>query len=328
MTIAVTGATGYLGSHMVLSLLDRGENVVAFASDGALPPKIDGKLPFYQLPLDDTATLTQRLNDYDVTGIIHFASHGTVPASLRDPLSEYHTTLVSTLAVLRAATRSHVKNIVFSSTASVYGIPDRMPINEETAIQSISPFGAAMAMAERIVRDVCLPACISTAILRYFNVAGADPAGRAGETGHARHLIKAAAQIATGVLDEPLKIYGDDYDTPDGTAIRDYIHVADMAEAHAAALDYLEDGGASITLNCGYGEGVSVRDVIASVQRVTGKSLPTRIAPRRPGDPPQLIADNAAIRTALGWSPRYDDIDLIVRHAVAWEARSLEASPQ
>lgn len=322
MTIAVTGATGYLGSHMVLSLMDRGEDLVAVAAEGELPEALKGNVPLEQPPQGDVQALAEAFSRHKVRAVIHFSGDGTIPASLIDPLHEYESTLLGVLTMLRAATTSGVKHIVFSSTASVYGIPDRMPIREETRLDPISPFGAAMAMAERIVADACRPACITTATLRYFNVAGADPKLRAGEVGHPRHLIKAAAQIATGILNEPLKIYGDDYDTPDGTPIRDYIHVTDMAEAHAAALDHLIRGGQSVTLNCGYGQGVSVHEVIAAVQRVTGKELTTRIAPRRPGDPPLLIADTAAIRSILGWSPRFDDIDQIVRTAIEWEKKA------
>lgn len=322
MVIAVTGATGYLGSHMLLCLQDRGDDVLAVAAEGELPPALSGDVPFVIVPQDDGEGLADAFRQHKVKKIIHFAGDGTIPTSLIDPLREYSSTLVSTLSVLKAACKVGVQNIVFSSTASVYGVPDRMPIKEETPLRSISPFGAAMGMAERIVRDVCRPAAITTAILRYFNVAGADPEGRAGEGGHPRHLIKAAAQIATGILKEPLKIYGNDYETPDGTAIRDYLHVSDMADAHAVALDYLSRGGHSIVLNCGYGEGVSVHEVIDAVQRVTGQSLDTMIAPRRAGDPPQLIADNAAIRTTLGWTPRYDDIDLIISTAIDWEKQS------
>ncbi|MEM6650814.1 MAG: UDP-glucose 4-epimerase GalE [Pseudomonadota bacterium] len=319
MTIAVTGATGYLGTHMLLCLEDRGDVVVGIAEEEGLPAPLDGKIPYTQVPMESPKALSEAFAKHKVTSIIHFAGDGTIPASFIDPLHQYTHTLLSTLTMLNAAKETGVEQIVFSSTASVYGVPERMPIHEETPLKPISPYGAAMAMAERIVQDVCKPACITTAVLRYFNVAGADPLGRAGEGGGPRHLIKAAAQIATGVLDEPLKIYGDDYDTPDGTPIRDYIHVSDMASAHGTALDHLKSSGQSVVLNCGYGEGISVHDVIASVQRVTGTSLDTKRAPRRPGDPPQLIADNAAIRTTLGWTPRYDDIDLIVKTAVAWE---------
>jgi UDP-glucose 4-epimerase len=276
--------------------------------------------------MDDAQPWVRCFKDYGVKAVIHFAGDGTIPASLIDPLREYERTLVSSLTLLRAATQCGLEHIVFSSTASVYGVPDRMPIKEATPLNAISPYGAAMAMAERIFADVCRPACISTATLRYFNVAGADPELRSGERGHPRHLIKAAAQIATGILNEPLKIYGNDYETPDGTAIRDYIHVSDMADAHAAALDYLRAGGRSITLNCGYGEGVSVHEVIGAVERVTGQVMDTKIAARRAGDPPQLIADNAAIRSTLNWTPRFDDIELIVRTAIAWEQKARAAS--
>lgn len=325
MTIAVTGAAGYLGTHMVLSLSDRGDDVVAFAA-APKPDTLPDRVPHYDVATDDVRLLTRLFKDQGVRSVVHFVSEGTVPASLIDPLREYENTLVATLTVLRAATEARIEHLVFSSTASIYGVPDRMPIREETPSNSISPFGAAMAMAERMVQDVCRPAAIATAILRYFNVAGADPGLRAGETGPPKHLIKAAAQIATGVRPAPLKIYGMDYDTPDGTCIRDYIHVTDMADAHAAALDHLAGGGDSMVLNCGYGEGVSVMEVVGAVERVTGAPLETILAPRRPGDPPLLIADTAAIRTTLGWTPRYDSIDQIVATAIAWEKKVAEAS--
>lgn len=321
MTIAVTGATGYLGRHMLLSLIDRGEDVVAFAAEGSLPPDIARQVPLELHAINDATGMAEKFRAHGINRIIHFAGDGTIPASLIDPLREYETTLVATLSVLRAAATTKCEHFVFSSTASVYGTPPLMPIREETDLHPISPYGAAMAMAERIVTDVCRPACISTVLLRYFNVAGADLKLRSGETGHPRHLIKAAAQIATGILREPLKIYGDDYETPDGTPIRDYIHVSDMADAHASAMEYLVSGGEPITLNCGYGQGVSVQEVIAAVQRVTGQTLDTKIASRRPGDPPVLIADTGAIHSVLGWTPRYDDLDLIIRTAIEWEKK-------
>lgn len=322
MTIAVTGASGYLGTQMLLCLLDRGDDVVAFGSDTELPKGVAATIPYAPLVIGLPDPLADAFRQHGVKAVIHFAGDSTVPSSLIDPLNEYNRTLGTTLTVLTAAKRSGIERIVFSSTASVYGVPERMPIKEETPLNPISPYGAAMAMAERIVADVCRPACIATAILRYFNVAGADPSGRTGEGGHPRHLVKAAAQIAVGVLNEPLKIYGDDYETPDGTAIRDYIHVADMADAHAAAHDFLVSSGDSVIVNCGYGEGASVREVITAVERVTGKPMPTVRAPRRAGDPPQLIADTAAIRTRLGWSPRYNDMETIVRTAIEWERQS------
>lgn len=322
MVIAVTGASGYLGSHMLLDLLDRGDEVVAIAIDGELPAAIAASTPLHRMVIGRPDTLAEVFKDHHVNAIIHFAGDGTVPTSLIDPLDEYNRSLGTTLTMLTAACEAGIERIVFSSTASVYGVPVRMPINEETPLDPISPYGAAMAMAERIVSDVCKPACISTAVLRYFNVAGADPAGRAGEGGQPRHLIKAAAQIATGVMDKPLKIYGEDYDTPDGTAIRDYIHVADMADAHAAAHDYLVRHGDSITVNVGYGQGASVREVITAVEHVTGTPMNTLSSARRQGDPPQLIADTAAMRTRLGWTPRYNDLETIVRTAIDWEAKT------
>lgn len=326
MTIAVTGATGYLGTHMLLCLVDQGEDVVAFGEEGTgLPSSLAGKIPFYTMRIADPYAVGQQFKDHQVKDVIHFCGDGTVPASLIDPLNEYTNTIGKTLTMLHGAKAAGVERIVFSSTASVYGVPDRMPIQEDTPLSPISPYGAAMVMAERIVEDVCRPACIATAILRYFNVAGADPKGRAGEEGGPRHLIKAAAQIATGVLDEPLKIYGEDYDTPDGTAVRDYIHVSDMADAHAAARTHLMRSRDNIVVNCGYGQGVSVREVIDAVRRVTGEDMDTLSAPRRAGDPPLLIADNAALRTQLGWQPRYNDIDTIIRTAIEWEAKTKAA---
>ncbi|WP_031554874.1 UDP-glucose 4-epimerase GalE [Parvularcula oceani] len=318
MTTAVTGAAGYLGTQMLLSLRDRGQPALALNAGAASLPALDD-MPVHDLAALDTDGLTALLRAREVREIVHFAGSGQVNGSLDDPLHEYEDTLQEVLLLARAATQAGVARFVLSSTASVYGVPDRMPIKEETPLRPISPYGAAMGMAERIVSDTAAAAGFTTATLRYFNVAGADPLGRAGETGKPRHLIKAAAQIAVGTRAEPLRIYGDDYETPDGTPIRDYLHVSDMADAHMAALDYLRRGGPSAVLNCGYGEGVSVREVVSAVERVTGRPLPTVIAPRRPGDPPQLIADDAKIRTLLGWAPRFDDIDLIVRSAIEWE---------
>ena len=321
MTTAVTGAAGYLGTQMLLTLADAGRPAVGIDREGALVPALAGT-PFETVPPEDAAALTAVFEAHGVDEIVHFSGSGLVGQSVSDPLAEYQDTLVPALSVARAATATGVRRFVFSSTASVYGVPDRIPIRETVVPHPISPFGAAMVMAERIVRDAGAAAGTRVATLRYFNVAGADPALRAGEVGPTRHLIRAAAQIAVGSRAEPLRIYGDDYATPDGTAIRDYLHVADMAEAHLAALRYLEDGGQSVLLNCGYGEGASVQEVVDAIGRVTGQALPTEPAPRREGDPPQLIADDAKIRTVLGWTPRFDDLDLIVRSAVDWEARA------
>ncbi|MBB4658225.1 UDP-glucose 4-epimerase GalE [Parvularcula dongshanensis] len=325
MTTAVIGAAGYLGTQMLLCLQDEGRPAVGIDVSGALVPALS-TVPFVLVGRDDPTRLATALTEHGVTQIVHFAGgSGAVDLSVSDPLAEYEDTLIRTLTATRAAVEAGVDRLVFSSTASVYGVPDRMPIAEETALRPISPFGAAMGMAERVVADASRAAGIRVATLRYFNVAGADPALRAGETGRPRHLIRAAAQVSVGTRKEPLRIYGDDYETPDGTPIRDFLHVADMAEAHLAALDYLCEGGRSVVLNCGYGEGASVREVVSAVARVTGRALPTVVAPRRAGDPPQLIADDAKVRSTLRWTPRFNDLDLIVRSAIDWEAAQEDA---
>ena len=321
MTTAVTGAAGYLGTQMMLCLTDAGGDPLGIDAEGGLPLALSDAR-FAALPSDDAGPLTAAFRDHGVDEVVHFAGSGDVDFSVRDPLTEYQDTLVRTLTVTRAALSAGVRRFVFSSTASVYGVPDLIPIKEGTELRPINPFGAAMGMAERIVRDACKASGIALATLRYFNVAGADTRLRAGETGRPRHLIRAAAQIAVGARSEPLRIYGDDYETPDGTAIRDFLHVADMADAHRCALRYLRDGGGSVVLNCGYGEGASVAEVVSAFGRVTGTPLPTVPAPRRAGDPPQLIADDAKIRSVLGWTPRYDDLDTIVRSSVEWEAQA------
>lgn len=321
MTTLVTGASGYLGTQMLLCLRDAGRAAVGVDEGGALCPALSD-VPFSVVARGDHGRLAALMHEHGADGVIHFAGSGAIDLSVSDPLAEYEETLGRTLTVLRAATTAGLERFVCSSTASVYGVPDLIPIKEGTFLRPISPFGAAMAMAERVVGDACEAAGMRVATLRYFNVAGADPQLRAGETGRPRHLVRAAAQVAVGTRPGPLKIYGDDYETPDGTAIRDFLHVADLADAHLAALDHLEGGGASVILNCGYGEGASVREVVSAAERVTGRPLPTAPAPRRAGDPPQLIADDAKVRTVLGWTPRFDDLDLIVRSAVEWEARA------
>lgn len=320
MTVLVTGGAGYIGAHMLLALEDAGEKAIAIdnLSTGAewLAPK---SAPLIVADVGDTDALQQIFDEHDVTEVIHFAGSILIGQSIKDPFSYYRNNTANTLALLEACIRNNVWNFIFSSTASVYGRPERVPVSESAAVQSITPYGASMAMSERILVDAAAAYNINFMTLRYFNVAGADPSGRAGEIGKPTHLIKVAAQIAVGTRQEELQIYGDDYPTPDGTAIRDYVHVSDLAEAHLQALELLRKGGPSTTLNCGYGRGYSVREVVEAVSRVTGKPLPYTVGPRRPGDPPQLIADSAAIRTRLDWRPRYDDIDFIVRSAIDWE---------
>lgn len=321
MTIAVTGANGYPGSHMLLCLADGGEGFVPVDEQGVLVPALQNNYELVTISLRDAEAMASLFVEKNITEVIHFAGGGFVEQSINKPLPCYQENTLTALSLMEACEQAEVARLVLSSCASVYGVPERMPINEATPLNPTSPFGSSMAMAERIVSDVAAAKGIDVAILRYFNLAGADPLGRAGEGGKPRHLIKVVAQIAVGTRQEKLQIYGDDYPTPDGTCIRDYVHVCDMADAHLAALRYLRAGGASVTLNCGYGYGASVLDVVAATGRVIGGPLATEIAPRRLGDPPLLIADNADIRTVLDWSPRYEELDLIVRTAIDWEER-------
>lgn len=314
--IAVVGAASYEGRQMLLSLADRGLAHIGFAETGdASEAGIEG------VALTDASELRKAFDAHGITDVIHLPERGTVANSLKDPLEAFERTLNPLMACLRASAEGSPERFVFSSTASVYGTPESIPVPESAALNPISPLGAATAAAERMVREVCRGHKIPSAILRYFNAAGADPEGRAGEADAPKHLITAAVRIAIGRREGPLIIYGDDYDTPDGTPMRDYVHVADVAEAHIDAVEYLRSGGSSVVLNCGYGEGASVQDVIESVERVTGKPLEVRVDGRREGDPAQLIADTATIRSVLGWRPRYNDLDLIIRTAIDWEQK-------
>jgi len=327
MTVLVTGGAGYVGAHMLLALLEAGEEAIALddLSAGArwLAP---AGVPLAVADVGDRAVVIGLLRDHGVKEVVHFAGSTLVPESLQKPLHYYWNNTAKTIALLEACVACGVERFIFSSTAAVYGTPDQSPVNEGSAIHSISPYGGSMAMSERVLEDAARAHGFSYTTLRYFNVAGADPKGRAGQIGKPTHLIKVAAQIAAGVRKEKLQVYGADYPTPDGTAIRDYVHVSDLADAHLAALARLRRGGKSETLNIGYGRGYSVREVIDAFEAVTGKPLPFEIAPRRPGDPPQLIADTAAIRTELDWRPRYDEINFIVRSAIEWE-RKLATAP-
>lgn len=322
MSVLVTGGAGYIGAHMLLALKAAGEEVVALddlsVGSRSLVPE---DVPLAVADVGDKEVLARTFREYTIREVIHFAGSILVPESLVHPLAYYRNNTVKTLSLLEACVDAGVYRFIFSSTAAVYGTPDTAPVAESAPIRPITPYGASMAMSERILIDAAAAHGLTYVTLRYFNVAGADPEGRAGEIGKPTHLIKVAAQIAVGVRKEKLQIYGADYPTPDGTAIRDYVHVADIADAHLCALSRLRAGAASATLNVGYGRGYSVREAIEAVERVTGASIPLEVAPRRAGDPPQLIADSAAIRRALDWRPRYDDIDFIVRTAIDWERK-------
>ncbi len=320
MSVLVTGGAGYIGAHMLLALQDAGEKFIALddLSSGAAwlaPPGA----PLIIADVGDRDVVEALIKEHGVREVIHFAGSILVPESIRRPLDYYTNNTAKTLSLLQACAACRVERFIFSSTASVYGTPERVPVSEQAPIHSISPYGASMAMSERILQDAAAAHDFSYMTLRYFNVAGADPGGRAGEISKPTHLIKVAAQIAVGTRLEKLQVYGGDYPTPDGTAIRDYVHVSDLAEAHLAALERLRAGNSSATLNCGYGRGYSVHEVLDAFKRVTGAPLPFEVVDRRAGDPPQLIADNAAIRTVLDWRPRYDGIDFIVETAMEWE---------
>ncbi len=320
MAILVTGGAGYIGSHLVLELIDRGEEVVVLddLSTGrraAVPPAarlVEGDIA-------DAGLLAGLLPGIDT--IFHFAGSIVVPESHADPLGYYLNNTVRSRALIAAAVAAGVPRFVFSSTAAVYGVPARVPIGEDAPLAPISPYGSSKMMTETMLRDAAAAHPIAYVALRYFNVAGADPAGRAGQsTPNATHLIKVAAQAALG-LRPRLEIYGTDYPTEDGTCVRDYIHVSDLARAHALALDHLRGGGASAVLNCGYGRGFSVLEVVEAVRAVHGAPFEVAHRGRRPGDPPALVAETGRIRALLGWRPELDDLRTIVAQAMAWEAR-------
>lgn len=322
MTVLVTGGAGYVGAHMLLALQEAGERALALDDLSAGQRRlVPNGMPLAVADCGDRAVVMRLLRENGVREVVHFAGSTLVPESVLKPLHYYWNNTAKTIALLEACVASGVARFIFSSTAAVYGTPDQSPVNEASAIHSISPYGASMAMSERVLEDAACAHGFSFTTLRYFNVAGADPAGRAGQIGKPTHLIKVAAQIAAGVRKEKLQVYGADYPTPDGTAIRDYVHVSDLADAHLAALSRLRRGGKSETLNIGYGRGYSVHEVIDAFEAETGKPMPYDIAPRRAGDPAQLIADTAAIRTELDWRPRFDDIGFIVRSAIAWEKK-------
>jgi len=320
MTILVSGGAGYIGSHMVLELLDRGERVVVLddLSTGfwwAVPQEAT----LVRGDMGDQALVERTIAEHGVTAIAHFAARIVVPDSVADPLGYYLNNTVKTRALLESAVRGGVKHVIFSSTAAVYGEPPVSPVPEEIALNPINPYGRSKLMSEWMLADVARAHGLSYVALRYFNVAGADPKGRSGQsTANATHLIKVASQAALGQR-AGLEIFGTDYPTPDGTCVRDYIHVTDLARAHLAALDHLRSGGGSLTLNCGYGRGYSVKEVVEVVKQVSGADFPVKLSPRRDGDPAALVAKADRIRDELGWRPEHDDLTAIVTQALAWE---------
>jgi len=326
-SILVTGGAGYIGSHVVRQLVERGERVVVLDN---LSTGYRSAVLSAPLVVGDTAdreVVARVLAEHGVETVMHFAAHTIVPESVSNPLKYYGNNTCATRNLLECCDRAGVKHFVFSSTAAVYGIPAEGMAREDSPTQPINPYGLSKLMSEWMLRDLAAASALRYVALRYFNVAGSDPGGRLGHTApQATLLVKVACQHAAGVR-PGLQIFGTDYPTPDGTGVRDYIHVEDLASAHLRALDYLRGGGASTTLNCGYGHGYSVREVLSMVERVSGKPLAVEESPRRAGDPPSLVAHAERIRAALGWSPRFDDLETIVRTQLEWEYR-LQREPE
>ena len=321
MAVLVTGGAGYIGSHMVLALLDAGHDAVVVLDDlstgfdWAVPPEV--KLVVGDM--GDTALVRQVIRDNGIDAVAHFAARIVVPDSVADPLGYYLANTVKTRAMLEAVVASGVRHFIFSSTAAVYGETTVSPVPEDLAPAPVSPYGRSKLMSEWMLADAAHAHDLTFVVLRYFNVAGADPRGRTGQsTPNATHLIKVACQAALGQRPK-LEVFGTDYPTPDGSCLRDYIQVSDLADAHLTALNHLRGGGASLTLNCGYGRGYSVLEVVDVVKRVSGVDFAVKLSPRRPGDPPQIVAKADRVRAELGWRPKHDDLEGIVRQALAWE---------
>jgi UDP-glucose 4-epimerase len=325
-TVLVTGGAGYIGSHAVLALLDAGYPVVVI--DNLVTGfrwAVDPRATFVQGSIDDDSLVRHTLEQHEVGAIMHFAGSIIVPESVENPLKYYRNNTAASRALIDSAIACGVRHFIFSSTAATYGMPETMPITEQTPTNPINPYGRSKLMTEQMLADVAQAHPLNYCALRYFNVAGADPQGRTGQsTAGATHLIKVAVEAATGKRGH-VDVFGTDYPTRDGTCIRDYIHVSDLASAHVHALDaLLADPGRSYTLNCGYGRGFSVIEVLDAVDRVTNLSIDRRMANRRAGDPPELIADNSAILAALPWRPERDNLDTIIADALAWERKLAE----
>jgi len=322
MTVLVTGGAGYIGSHMVLALCDSQQEVVVLDNmSTGVRANVDARASFVEGDIADKSLVARILDEHKVDAVVHFAGSIIVPESVADPLGYYSNNTAKTRDLLEACVQSNLRNFIFSSTAAVYGIPQENPVFEDAPLAPISPYGTSKLMTEWMLRDTSFAHDFRYVALRYFNVAGADPQGRSGQsTPKATHLIKVASEVATGQRSF-MEIYGRDYDTPDGTCIRDYIHVADLIDAHIRALNYLREGGSSVQLNCGYGQGYSVLDVISAVERAHGQGFDVRDTTRRAGDPPALIAGADKIKTVLGWQPKHADLDQIVGHAFKWEQK-------
>jgi len=321
--VLVTGGAGYIGSHAVLALKDAGwpVSVIDDLSNGSRRVVPDD-VPFYEGNVADRALIERIFAERQIDAIMHFAGSIVVPESVEQPLKYYANNTLASHALISGAVAAGVKHILFSSTAATYGAPERVPIDEEDPKVPINPYGASKLMTERMLEDASAAHSFNYGALRYFNVAGADPKGRTGQIGKgSTHLIKVACETAVGKR-ERIAIYGTDYPTPDGTCIRDYIHVSDLADAHVAALQWLvEHPEENLVMNCGYGKGLSVLEVIDAVDRASGSPIERVMEGRRAGDPPELVAGNARLLETLDWRPAYADIDVIVGDALAWERK-------
>jgi UDP-glucose 4-epimerase len=325
MSVLVTGGAGFIGSHMALELLDAGEDVfvVDNLSTGFRWAVPDGAT-FVEGDVGDQDLVLGLLQRNAIDAVLHFAGSIVVPESVADPLGYYLNNTCKSRSLIACAVETKIPNFIFSSTAAVYGIPKINPVTEDATLEPISPYGSSKLMTETMLRDTAKAHPLRFVVLRYFNVAGADPKGRSGQsTERATHLIKVASETALG-MQPSLEVFGTDYETPDGTCIRDYIHVSDLVRAHLDALRYLRAGGESIVLNCGYGEGFSVLDVVAAVKRAAKTEFTVHMSDRRPGDPAALVAGADRIREVLGWVPRRNNLDTIVEDALSWEKRLRE----
>ena len=324
--VLVTGGAGYIGSHAVLALLDAGWPVVVIDNlTTGFRWAVPEAAALVEGDIADQALLAATIREHGIGAIMHFAGSIIVPESVEKPLKYYLNNTAKSRALIESAVEGGVRHFIFSSTAATYGIPEQVPIREEARTQPINPYGWSKLMTERMLADVAAAHPLNFCALRYFNVAGADPQGRSGQsTAGATHLIKVAVEAAIGKR-EAVSVYGTDYQTPDGTGIRDYIHVSDLAAAHVDALEKLiADPASSHIMNCGYSRGFSVLEVLDSVDRVTNMTITRRMEPRRAGDPDALVADNAKILATLPWRPKRNDLDTIVQDALAWERRLAE----
>jgi UDP-glucose 4-epimerase len=320
MAVLVTGGAGYIGSHMALRLGDAGEETVVLDNlTTGFDWAVDPRARLVEGDAGDIEFVGKLIRDAGITEIVHFAGSIVVPESVADPLKYYRNNTATSRNLIEAAVTNGVERFIFSSTAAVYGMPGLAPVEETTPLNPMSPYGRSKLMTELMLADVAAAHPLKFGVLRYFNVAGADPGKRSGQSSPtATHLIKVACQAALGQR-EKMDIFGTDYPTPDGTGVRDYIHVTDLIEAHALMLEHLRNGGDSLTLNCAYGQGYSVRQVIETVKEVSGVDFRVDEAPRRAGDPASVTATGARVRAALGWQPRHDDLHEMVRTALDWE---------